>query len=465
MSQILIIKEKGEVLHHLINNIEEALGLTVIVKKDETEATNLLTIIPDISLIVYYPTSEKQQYEFMHYWNQMELRPQLIVISYKKEFTNLQSEFYPHHCLKEDQHWLLIVKMIADIFHVNLYKIADNLIKNYSAIASYDLYLFTHAPFPIYYQKDLAYQLYVQQGEEINFEKIKKDVEGGMRNLYLKDEDLIPFLNIMLERFDHSIDASALSPKELVFSAREMHLQAINVLTALGNNTTFSDLVENSINTIVHAWIKKHRLSRLLNMVMHSEGTLLFQHFSITAILSCEMERLRKGSIDPSTIEKLTYAAFLHDISISYNFFLTQITSEKLLKNAHISHYDYQRVLSHAKDSAELAKGLDVPDGVQEIILHHHGSADGIGFNTHFAPLISPLAHILSIAEIFSFSLLHEQYNSTREVNVTKIIKELSLQFSGTPSAAYLHLLKGIFVREKYEVETLDETGQHYFNF
>lgn len=472
MGQILLIQDPGEIRDRLVDNIEEALNLSVIIKDDVNSAMHLMSILPDIALTIFYSNDKTDKSQFIPFWSKLDHRPQLILVS-EEDYPGAPNLF-PYTFFHEKHHWLFVVKMIADIFQMDLYQIADNLIENYCAFASYDLYLFSQAPFDIYLREEIvhkqgSYSKLLKKNEAIDHVELRRKIESGVRSLYIQEDDLIPFLNLMVEKFDQKVETSALSSKELVFSARELHLQAIAVLNSIGKSTTLSELVGNSINTIVHAWIKKHRLSKLLNMVIRSDGSLLFQHFSIVSILACEMERARKGQISRDTIEQLTYAAFLHDISISYDFFLTQIVDSKVLSKSNLSHYDYLRVENHAKDSAALAKDLGIPNGVELLILHHHGSTDGVGFQHNFATGISPLVHILSIAERFSFSLLEAQYNSTEAVNVTKIINDLSLQLKDSSSAEYINLLKSVFIQEKKIENDANElpenTGQYFFNF
>ncbi len=451
MKQILLIQPDNSVRKSLIQNIEESLNLTAITRSDIGEGVQLLTLLQNIDLVILYPTSTAEWQQFTEEWKDVSNPPPLIIVS-KLNLSQHQSFSFTH--IDANLHWLFIIKVIADFFSIDLYQIADNIIDTYVPIACYDLYLFEKAPFSIFSHEidnrmQEYYQIIFERQAVITPEKIKSLQQAGHKQLYLREEDLVPFLNLMIEHFDRKRQSGEFTLSQLIYSAKELHGQAIAVLSAIGTSTTLSELVSHATTTIIEAWLKRYRLSKLLNMVMNSEGTLLFQHFSLTSILACEMEKARKEKIDHETIKKLTYATFLHDMSISYNFNLTQLIDQKKLSKANLSHYDYQRVFEHAARSSQLAKTMGVPEGVESIILHHHGKSDGIGFDLNFAPSISPLTHILSVAERFSFSLLNVQYFSTEQVNVKKIIDELDSELKNTSSHVYVDLLKKIFIREK----------------
>ncbi len=217
MKQVLLIQPECPLRLQLQQNLDEALNLTTIAQEEISEGIKWLSLVSDISLVIFYPQSLEHWKEFTGQWQQLALLPPLIVISNLDLGENQEQHFNYTH-IDSELHWLFVVKIVADYFAIDLYQIADNLIDTYVPIASYDLFLFTRAPFPIFekstdqHHRD-SFKMLFSVGDECTEEQIRSLIKKGSQQLYLREDDLLPFLNLMIEHFDQKKHEQQLSLK------------------------------------------------------------------------------------------------------------------------------------------------------------------------------------------------------------------------------------------------------------
>ncbi len=460
MSQIIVIRKPDKLRELIRENIEDYLGHQAIIRNDVEDAVSMLNIVRDVSLIIIYPEAQADLENLDALLNDRDIHTKIICITDKDNWNN---DLLGFEYISPEEHWLTVIKIAADILRVNIYDMANNMLERYSPFATADLYLFERIPFNIY-EKTVKgekenFKVVLKMGEKISSKEVRALIKQGNKYLFVEEDNLIPFITVMVERFEIRQRESHLDPNQSVSTSIELHNQTLSILHKMGyhNSSAIETLVESTINSLIEMWLKKKRLSKLLNILIRSNGNLLFQHFTMTAIIAAEMYEMMSDIKNDENTQKLVYASFLHDISIYYNFNLIRVYTNEGYDLAKLGKYDRKRIWSHAKDSAQIARELEVPEGVENMILHHHGAMDGLGFSDEISETFSPLTHILIIAERFSFHVIEAHYFSNEELNVTKIINNIFKEFP-EEEHQYIEHLKEVFIIER-KLQKYDETS------
>lgn len=128
----------------------------------------------------------------------------------------------------------------------------------------------------------------------------------------------------------------------------------------------------------------------------------------------------------PSTLQKMTFAALLHDMELTDDIFLSKLhrLSGKILESE-LNQQTNLRIYSHPIKAAEFVGfWASCPPDVDKIILQHHENFDGTGFphKLDYANIF-PLAGLMIMAEdVIYNSMLNEnsnpvEYIKSREAN------------------------------------------------
>jgi HD-GYP domain-containing protein (c-di-GMP phosphodiesterase class II) len=172
---------------------------------------------------------------------------------------------------------------------------------------------------------------------------------------------------------------------------------------------------------------KSDKLQRMLNELFIDPEKYLASHSVALAHTACGIASLMGWTSD-STFQKLTLAAFLHDITLKNN----ELAKIRCLPTLMMEHHRFtatevKTFMTHPADSTALVREMsDVPAEVDTIILQHHELPDGSGFPHQLdAARITPLSGVFIIAHEF----LNYWFAEGKKASIRQFINELDPSF------------------------------------
>lgn len=152
-------------------------------------------------------------------------------------------------------------------------------------------------------------------------------------------------------------------------------------------------------------------------------------HIGLTINVAAALLKVLGWDSD-QTLEKIIFAAYLHDISIKDRPDLQEFQTglDFDLKADKFSPADVELARSHPQRAYELLQGMaDIPPDVPEMILQHHERADGGGFPGKLPhQRITPLATLFIIAH----EMAHEVAKS-KDFDLRKYISTVTKKHKG----------------------------------
>ncbi|RPJ77781.1 MAG: hypothetical protein EHM20_05480 [Alphaproteobacteria bacterium] len=407
MAQVILV-EDNKVLNDLISiNLTSYLNVDVIHRKNAQEALGLLSILPNIDLIITTakvmdePTAEI----LSHHIASNKLDTGLIVLGSSEKPTN---DFTINIANPKD--WEAVVHGSARILGINEDIIARKPIPDY-------------APLPIRYLLNLdsvncdvfirikksptEYQFIkrIHNGDTFSKESIMRYTEQGLENFYIDKDAYKNFTIFLSNRLVEKMDSPKMEITQRIQIMGESYEIAINEISRLGFNSETIQLTESIIQNMVNNFQKSPEMSNLLHKVINSETQLLFQRCHMTSVVASEMVNNLKLT-DPQAHNKIAYASFFHDIMLADYEGFSKINSAEELDKANLNDDDREMVLNHAREAAVIIRKLpDTPLGTDEIIMNHHGTFNGVGFSNSIEKL-SDLSKVFIIAHNFVLHLI-----------------------------------------------------------
>ncbi len=171
-------------------------------------------------------------------------------------------------------------------------------------------------------------------------------------------------------------------------------VEEIQKLSAkLGFNAEVREFTKNSVMATIAEVKKAPALSALLQTLSRDKDKYISSHSMLVAHLACGLATKLEWVTD-TTFQKLTLAAFLHDISLK-NHVLAKISSLKELeyRAQEFTKEEIRAYKNHPMEGAKTAGTFDeVPPDVDTVIAQHHERPNGQGFprglsHTRIAPI------------------------------------------------------------------------------
>ena len=233
------------------------------------------------------------------------------------------------------------------------------------------------------------------------------DVPGFLQKksidyLYFLKEEAPLFSKMVREEMEKDFKASAGAPPEAAVrsaaSAQEAALE-------LGNRIGFTPEVQaiakqGMMTTLKVIGSGKPQLAKILKSIVANKDKYVGSHAILTSQIACSLATKVQWSSE-TTFQKLTFAAFFHDMTITNNT-LAQVKDLKELeaRKSEFTEDEAKRYQAHPTIIPQLLVNFsEVPKDVDMIIAQHHEKPDGSGFPRGLSGNnISPLSTLFIIA-------------------------------------------------------------------
>jgi HD-GYP domain-containing protein (c-di-GMP phosphodiesterase class II) len=439
MAQVILI-ENNKTLNDLISvNLTTYLGVDLIQRKNAQETINLLSILPNVDLII---TTQKVDDEptaeiLTHYITTNKLETGLIVLGSDQKVKN---DFTINIANPKD--WEEVIHAAAKVLGINENVLAKKAIPDYIAVPVRYFLNLDNVNCDVFIRikkSPTEYQFVkrIHNGDTFSKDSIKRYLDQGLENFHIAKESYKDFTIFLSNKLVEKIDTPNMELTQKIQIMGESYEIAIREISKLGFNSETIQLTEAIIQNMVKNFEKSPEMSNLLHKVINSQTGLLYQRCHMTSVVASEMIKNLKFD-DPLAYDKIAYASFFHDIMLADREDLSKINSFDELEKANLNEQDWDMVFNHAMEASVLIrKHPEAPAGADEIIKHHHGASNGKGFSNAIEKLpdlskISIIAHHF-VLELIRFKELggepkpvtEELYKRYPSTDVAIIIKAL----------------------------------------
>ena len=408
MAQIILIEENKN-LHDLLTlNLQTYTGSEIISRENAKEAIELLKILPSVDLVI---SSSKVAEE---------LSAQLLG-EFKKENNRdfeliILGNFPPAleglaKGVADPKQWEKVVELSAKILGINEDILSQKVLPDY-------------IPIPVFYflpldtvccdvfirikrgKEDFQFVKRIHQGDNFSKNVIQRYINQGLKYFYIPKEFQKNFTVFVSDYLVKKIDDFEGSIEEQIDILHDSFNIAVKDIQDMGFTNATIQLTDVIINSMLESIQSNKVMAKLLHKVINSKTGYLYQACHMSAIVSSEV-LTNLGIRDPLTHEKMAYAAFFHDIFLADHPEYSKIYSFEQFEAAELNEEDWDMVFNHAFEaSVAISSHPEAPEGVAEIIKHHHGSINGKGFSIANSHKIDSLSKIFLISREFVKELL-----------------------------------------------------------
>jgi hypothetical protein len=285
------------------------------------------------------------------------------------------------------------------------------------------IHLYKQAPFSLYLDKEKK-DTYLNKNDTI-----PPDDNKPLFIDYQESKELFSRQSMDFLKSDNSGRADTKASSEFL----EMGLNSlIDQAIKNGNHLDSTDGLFKQCRICLENIVEKEKsVESMIEVLLENKNSYHYCHMVANQYVSRKMlKAFTWGSEE--IVELISYVGIFQDMYTAnyYNHNPDLELEEDLIYSEEVPDTDKELLLNHAKLAAEfVALDPQAPKGASEIILHHHGMPDGVGFSMNKSAFLSPVEKLLVVAESF----VEEYWRFRKEGRKTKssdIIKILSHNFT-----------------------------------
>lgn len=408
MAQVILI-ENNATLHELIAlNLSTYVGSDIIPRKNAADAIALLDLLPGVPLIITRSRIEDEDTAALlaEYIKKKKIDTGLIVLG---ETSAEVKEIGVN--ISNDQEWEKVIKLAARMLGVTEEYMAKKIQPDYVPVPIHYFLPLESSCCDIFLRikkgpEEYQYIKRVHRGDNYPKAMVQRYIEDGLTHFYIPQEDHIAFTNYFSNRLVAKLEDPSVSDEDQLVLISQTYDAAIHEIKNLGFTSATIQLTDAIITSIVKTFERSPDLSPLLYRIINSKTSFIYQHSHLAAIVAAEC--IKHMDVEDKRIlqERLAFAAFFHDIALIDHDELAKIHSYEDLEKAELTEELWDLVFNHALEGALLIKKHpEAPEGIDEIILHHHGASNGKGFVKNVGKL-GIMTKIFIISEAFTKKLL-----------------------------------------------------------
>jgi hypothetical protein len=276
-------------------------------------------------------------------------------------------------------------------------------------------------------------------------DNINHYIDLGLELFYIpKDnlKDFIAFLSLVLVK---NLETPNLELTEKLEIMGESYDVATKEILNLGLTPEVVKLTDTIIENMVHNVEQSPGMTSLLTKVINAQTPFGFQRCHMTAAVATECLKNLMMTQDASILD-FTFASFFHDIALADKMELSLINTKEELLAANLVDIEKDLVLNHAVEAATLIyKYPNVPKGVEDLIMEHHGVPFGFGFTNNIEEL-SMTSQVFIIAHDFVLEILKYKENKTIPRSITA---DLHKKYPGKSCTKIINALEHSLIQKK----------------
>lgn len=284
-------------------------------------------------------------------------------------------------------------------------KIKKRIDENFSKIPIEDFITGSRIHFSIYLRlSDRKIIKIASQGEDVSLPMLKKLKDKGIHYLYILDEDYRKYLAVTAQIGEQLKKTNKVDSARKAKFFQEATKQVFRFGFQKSLNQEVFELAKNNLDAVLNIYSSLQNTASILDDLMNSSDD-LFTHSINVSMLSTMLAR-ELGWTSSQKLFLVATAGLFHDIGKSQ-------FSEELLQKLDEDLEPEERKLyeTHPEKGAEMIRGLEVfPEGLDQIIIHHHERVDGSGFPNGYGRVkIHPVAKIIGLVDAYYHHLRKER--------------------------------------------------------
>lgn len=246
----------------------------------------------------------------------------------------------------------------------------------------------------------------------------------GERFAYITEDNYAPLIDKLFSKLSTSLDS--VKQFDDLMDVGSLGYEVLNTsLKQLGVSEEQKEYVNKFVNKCSRQLRQNEEINSLLKTLYKNKG---YQcGHSLLAIHICNMIILNTPFSNTQQLEKLGYAALLHDITFDKGSLSQFIDKNEEFDK--LDDTDSAMVLNHLHSAGELVNKFNfISDDVKKIILEHHEKCDGTGFPRGLrGAVISPLSAIFIISLRAAHFMFFNDYPTQKEELISMFNEEYNL--------------------------------------
>lgn len=418
MTTIILIEQNEEQRNVISTMMGTFLGLAVIHHEKPEETIELLSILPDLPLIICQPLAASSILSFIHAQN----LPTKMIVTGKCPLDDPRLI-----SLQEPINWEELVHISAKQLRVPL---KENIGNEDADFVEMDLKYFsnfTHVPCDVFIRLgdssgDYHYVCLFQALDVCDQEVLNKYQARKLRSLFIPADCIGRFTNYFTDRFAQMSDAAEHSLVDrTLFLARAHNLirTMIQKLDAQGSWGELSSTCASSMAQVVRETPSKEAMIKFL---LEEDLELAYRHSHLVTLL-CHFIMQKQSSYQPEELQALSFAAFFTHMTLKHPSQML-VTSEEDFSLLGLNESEKREVLSRSWDVLHLLRfHPETEDLSLTILLQAAGAAQGVGFYPDPEETLHPLSKVFVVADAFVKVLLNE-YKPSHKKEILELLHE-----------------------------------------
>lgn len=443
MRKVILIEE-NQVLNDLLSiNLINILGVELIKLKNVEDFSKHLKILHEMDLII---CSDQEKERIQNLITEKNLKISLIILGGSEAF----DDGFIHTVLNPQEHWETAITLAAKILGITDEVLEKKATPDYVPIAiNYFLNLESvNCDVFIRIKKTpIEYQLVkrLHHGDSFTKDTINHYKDLGLEYFYIPKDQHAIFTAFLSKQLIKKLDTPDLEMNKKLEIMGESYDFVTKEILSLGLTPEVVELTDSIINNMVKNVEQSPAMTSLLSKVINAQTPLGFQRCHMTTAIATECLKNLMMNLDNSTLD-FTFASFFHDITLADHLELSLINSKSELAEANLSDEQRDLVLNHAVEAAALIyKYPNVPKGVEDLIMQHHGVEHGLGFNNNIEDL-SMTSQIFIIAHDFVLEILKYKEHKTIPHSISA---DLHKKFPSSTCTKIINALEQSLIKKK----------------
>lgn len=445
MAQVILIEDNKNLRDILAMNLQTFCGADVIPRGSAEEAIELLRILPGVPLVITREKigSEETAKDIYQFIKEEDYQIEMIVFGKFAMDEKIA-------VVSNDSNWNQAIEHAARILGVSKETLEQRAVPDYIPVPISHFYNLESSCCDVFIRikkapGEFQFIKRIHALDQFQRDIIQKYANQGLKNFYIPKDEMENFTNFMSNQlFQRMEDIISVQPLEAQIKVLGETFQiAAKEIQRLGFTTATIQLTEGVIKGMLKVSGESKQTNQLLAKLINAKDNYMYQHCHMTSLVASQILRNLKKD-DEELHSKMAYGAFFKDITLTDYPDLARISTYEELENADLTDETWDKVFSHALDSAILIRNNpEAPIGVDEIIKNHHGSTNGKGFSTQKVQKLTEDSQIFLVACEFVKELLVAADDDKKQA--MPIIDRLHAKYDGTDMARILQNFEGTF--------------------
>lgn len=441
LGRALLVAPEKELFDIYALNLRNYLSSELFHAKSFEEATAMLQK-EKIGLVITKSLIKQENTAQLFYQRMMEdeKAPPMIIIGNDHEIENLNERIV---CIESPSNVKSILKNCSGLLKITAKAMVELKVPRFFP---FNIDYFLDSPIPpcdIYFydsERERHYKRFTG-GYAIDLDRLKKDKDSGLHELFILSDFRLELTNLITDSLLEKMNKESMEDEE----RKKVTDRAMNII---GTQFRQSELTENAVK-LAHASIQslqqivgdKSELTSLLKNLLKEPTSYRFKHCQLLIFFSnVAIDHMQWGSKEQK--DKMAFAVFFHDLFL-YNDDETMIENDDEIAGLVPEKEDQERIKNHALLASEkINKFPRAPMGADQIILQHHGSRTGKGYNMNPGLELSPLSQVFIVCEALVKKVMFYQQGDDFMMAVKQSLKELEDMFKRSAYRKILYALQ-----------------------